>query len=100
MGQHVRLTRSGGLAGIEMVAAVDVDDLPGPAAARVRQALDKLQFDRPGHGRPPAPGGPDRYQYDLEVTDGGRRSLTAHEPDVGPELQAVIDALLPLARPQ
>jgi hypothetical protein len=101
MGQHIRLTQSGGLAGIEMVAAVDLDDLPAPAATRVRKALDGLDFDRPATGpSAPGPGGPDRFQYDLEVHDGTRRSLTAHEPDVAPELQTVIDVLLPLARPQ
>jgi hypothetical protein len=99
MGQHVRLTQSGGLAGLQMVAAVDVDDLPAPAAARVREAVDGLSFERPTGGGPP-PGGPDRFQYDLEVTDGHRRSLTAHEPDLPPGLQTVIDVLLPLAEPQ
>jgi hypothetical protein len=82
-----------------MVAAVDVDDLPGPDAARLREALGKLDFARPARGQA-GPGGPDRYQYDLVVTDGKRRSLTAHEPDLSPELQSVIDVLLPLAKPE
>jgi hypothetical protein len=84
-----------------MVADVDVDDLPAGDAARVRQALGGLDFGRPKKaGRAAGPAGADRFQYDLEVTDGGRRSLTAHEPDLGPELQTVVDVLLPLARPQ
>jgi hypothetical protein len=99
MGARLRLTRSGGLAGIDMVADVDVDDLPPADASRLQEALAGLDFDRrPGAGDRP-PGGPDRYQYDLEMTDGRRRHLTAHEPDVAPALQAVIDVLLPLARP-
>lgn len=100
MGAHLRLTRSGGLAGLDMVAAVDVDDLPAAAAARVRDALAGLDFDRAAAGGPRPPGGPDRYQYDLEVNDGRPRRLTAHEPDVPPDLQAVIDVLLPLAQPE
>lgn len=83
-----------------MVADVDVDDLPAGDAARVRQALDGLDFNRSKKGGRTVPAGADRYQYDLEVTDGGHRSLTAHEPDLGPELQTVVDVLLPLAHPQ
>jgi hypothetical protein len=97
---HVRLTQSGGFGGLEMVAAVDLDDLPEADAARVREAVARLDFPPAGAKRSGPPGGPDRFQYDLEVTDGGRRSLTAHEPDVSPDLQAVIDVLLPLAKPQ
>ena len=86
-----------------MVAATDVDDLPPAAAARLRKALAGLDFDGTAGagksgGRPP--GGADRYQYDLEVTDGGRRTLTAHEPDLTPQLQEVLDVLLPLAHPE
>jgi len=83
-----------------MVAVVDIDDLPADDAARVRQALSTLSFRRARGRRAHPPGGPDRFQYDLEVTDGRRRSLTAHEPDIPPELQSVIDVLLPLARPE
>lgn len=100
MPPHVRLTQSGGFGGLEMVATVDVDDLPASDAARVRQALARLDLHPPKAKRSGPPGGPDRFQYDLEVTDGDRRTVTAHEPDVGPDLQAVIDVLLPLAQPQ
>ncbi len=100
MAPRVRLTQSGGFGGLEMVATVDVDDLPAADAARVRQALAKVDFEPPKAKRSGPPGGPDRFQYDLEVTDGKRRTLTAHEPDVSSELQEVIDVLLPLARPQ
>jgi hypothetical protein len=96
---HVRLTQSGGVAGISMVAETDVDELPAPAAARVRTALAGLDFTPGRHARS-GPGAPDRFQYDLEVTDRGRRALTAHEPDLTPELQAIVDVLLPLAHPE
>lgn len=106
MGTHVRLTRSGGLAGIDMVASVDVDSLPADEASRLRDALAGIDFDRhaAGAGGAAGPGGPpmgaDRYQYDLEVDDGGKRALTAHEPDLSPPLKTVIDILLPRAQPQ
>lgn len=100
MGTHVRLTRSGGLAGIEMVASTDVDALPADEASRLRDALAGIDFDRRAGGAGGPPMGADRYQYDLEVEDGGRRALTAHEPDLSPALKAVIDVLMPRAEPQ
>lgn len=99
MGTRVTLTRSGGLAGLSMVASVDVEELPDPARARVRAALGELDFDAPP--APPAePHGADTYQYDVVVTNGGRRSLTAHDPVRSPGLRALLDVLLPLARPE
>lgn len=108
MGTRVRLTRSGGLAGLSMVATVDLDDLPEETAAQVRAALRKVDFDIPAgrrRGAPaPAPafgaGAADTFQYDLEVIGRERRSLTVHEPLPNPQLQTVVDALLPLAKPE
>jgi hypothetical protein len=100
MGTRVQLTRSGGFAGLSMVASVDLDDVPVETAAAVRAALEQVDFDPP---RVRSAGGrrmPDAYQYDLEVIDEGRRSLTAHEPLADPGLQALSEVLLPLARPE
>ena len=95
----MRLTRSGGLAGISLVASVDVDELPPADAEKLRAALDAVDFDAPP--APPARrGGADTFQYDLVVTDDGTRSLTAHDPFVGPGVRAVLDVLLPLAHPE
>ncbi|HEX2046738.1 MAG TPA: protealysin inhibitor emfourin [Acidimicrobiales bacterium] len=96
MGTRVKLTRSGGLAGISMVASVDVDELPPATAEQVRSALQEVDFDTPF----PPGGAPDGFQYDLEVTDDSTRSLTAHDPFVGPGLRALLDVLLPLAEPE
>ncbi len=96
MGTRVKLTRSGGLAGISMVASVDLDELPQATAAQVRAALQEVDFEAPF---PPSPA-PDGFQYDLEVTDDTTRSLTAHDPFVGPGLRALLDVLLPLAEPE
>ena len=100
MGTQVRLTRSGGLAGISMVAEVDLDELPEATASEVRAALAELDFDAP-----PAPptarrGAADTFQYDLVVTDEETRSVTAHDPFVGPGMRSLLDVLLPLAEPQ
>lgn len=102
MGAHVRLIRSGGIAGLDMVASVDVDDLPAETAAPLRSALAGLEAEAKAHTGPilPAPGA-DRYQYDLAVTDGAKRwSVTAHEEGLTPAVRAVVDLLLPFANPR
>jgi hypothetical protein len=109
VGTRVRLTRSGGLAGLSMVASVDLDDLPAATAKKVRTALAEVDFDpapapRKAGRRAPAPrawpGAADTYQYDLEVIDGKKRSITLHDPVSSPEVKALLDVLLPLAEPE
>src|SRR5438270_11997199 len=100
MGTNVRLTRSGGFAGLSMVANVDLAELPHPAAAEVRAALDGVDFERLGKARPTRSGMPDGFQYDLEVDDGRRRSLTVHEPLSDPGLQTLVNVLPPMAQPE
>lgn len=109
MGTRVRLTRSGGLAGFSMVASVDLDDLPAATARKVRAALAGMDFEpapapRRARRRPaPAPAPfpfPDAFQYDLEVNDGKKRSITLRDPVSSPEMQTLLDVLLPLAEPE
>ena len=99
MGTRVRLTRSGGLAGLSMVAAVDLDDLPSATAKKVRAALAGVDFTPQRRRAAPAPF-PDGFQYDLEVEDGKKRSITVYEPVTSPELQTLLGVLLPLAQPE
>jgi hypothetical protein len=102
MGTKVRLMRSGGFAGLSLVADVDLDDIPEDTAAAVREALGKVDFDPPrtrGH-QVSMRGAADTYQYDLVVTDAKKRSVTAHEPLSDPGLRALSEVLLPLARPE
>lgn len=106
MGTHVRLTRSGGLAGISMVADVDLDELPDRTAEQVRAALAGVDFRSPPRRRrargalPPPPGPPDAYQYDLVVKDRTTRSVTARDPLLSPGMRALLDVLMPLAKPE
>jgi hypothetical protein len=92
-----------------MVASVDLDDLPPATARNVRSALADVDFDSASAPRrrrraAPAPqawpGAADTYQYDLEVDDGQKRSITVHDPVASPELQTLLDVLLPLAEPE
>src|SRR5215213_9302555 len=105
LGTKVKLTRSGGFGGLSMVADVDLDDLPMKAATQVRSALANVNFEPAPASPAPAPGGfgmgaADMYQYDLVVTEGDTRALTAHEPLADPALQSLLDVLLPLAQPE
>ena len=102
MGTRVRLTRSGGLAGLSMVASVDLDDLPPAKAKKVRAALGDVEFTPPKRrsSRAAPTGFPDGYQYDIEVDDGKKRSLTVRDPVASREVQRLLDVLLPLAEPE
>ena len=84
-----------------MVASVDLDELPEETAEEIRAALAEIDFDAPkGRARAGRRGMPDAYQYDLEVTNRERRSLTAHDPFLSAGLRALVDVLLPLAEPE
>ena len=97
---HLLLVQSGGLAGLTLVAELDVDDLPPDTAAAVRRALDGVDLPALA-GRPaPSPQGADRFCYELTVdARGERHHLQLQEPDVPAELRPLLDALLPRARP-
>lgn len=100
MGTRVRLTRSGGLAGLSMVASVDLDDLPAAKARKVRSALEGMDFEPPRRRRSAAALIPDGFRYDLVVDDGKKRSVTLRDPVASPELQALLEVLMPLAVPE
>lgn len=97
---HLLLVQSGGLAGLTLVAELDVDDLPAPTAAEVRRSLDRLDLPALADRPLAAPKGADRFCYELTVeTKGERHCLQLQEPDVPAELRPLLEALLPLARP-
>lgn len=100
MGTQVQFTQSGGLAGLEMAASVDLDDLPPDQADRIRQALAGADLPALAGVAPVPPQGADGFQYDIAVTEGGRTcAVTVQEPAVPPSVQPLIDALRPLAQP-
>ena len=98
---HLQLVQNGGLAGLTLVAEVDVDDLPAEAASVVRRALDTVDLPALAASPPPPPLGPDRFSYELTVdAAGGQRSVKLQEPEVPPELRPLLATLLPLAKPR
>ncbi len=85
---HVRVVRRGGIAGIVLRGEVESADLP--SAAEADQLLRALPF-----GRRPGPGRPDRFQYEITVTEEGR-SRTTHvgEAELPEGLRPVVAAAL------
>lgn len=98
----VRLTRSGGVAGLTLVASVTLDDLPAATLTEVSTALRGLsQPARRASSVRPA-GATDRFQYDLvvEEPDGSRQCFSAREGEVTAEMQTLLEVLLPMAAPE
>jgi hypothetical protein len=93
---QVRLVRSGGLAGLEMVATVDSADLPGDQQGVVTSLLTE-DLRSPGVSRP---GGADQFSYQLEIQQGDR-TVRRHwkEPEVHETVWPLLAALMRQAKP-
>jgi hypothetical protein len=92
---RIDLVRSGGFAGISQRASVDTGKLPPEEAARVAKLVRAVDFDALAGVATGPPRAPDRFQYDLDVQQGGRHHhLTLGERSVPPELRALIDHLM------
>jgi hypothetical protein len=97
---ELSLRRTGGLAGLAMVASLNTQDLDAEEAGRILHALDRVDLDhvqdRPGA----APGAADMFQYELQVRGpGGTRTSRFSERQMPAELAAVIRALMRRAQP-
>jgi hypothetical protein len=92
----VTLVRSGGIAGLKMVATVDSADLPADQRGVVSTLLSQ---DLRGSGASP-PGGADQFSYQLEIQQGDR---TVHrswaEPEVHETVRPLLATLTRQARP-
>jgi hypothetical protein len=92
---RIDLVRSGGFAGISRRASVDTDELPPAEAARVAELVKAVDFDALGTMATGPPRRPDRFQYDLDLRQGGRHHhLTLGEGDAPPELRALMDHVM------
>ena len=98
-GLHIDFERSGGFAGLSLKASVDADNLPLDQAGELDALLRAADFFSLPE-RPAQPGsGADRFQYDITVTQGGRRhSVSIGESGLPPALRPLIDRLTDLAR--
>ncbi len=86
---HIQVVRRGGIAGVTLRGEADSAELAG-AAGDADELLRSLP-SRP----PPPPGRPDRFRYEITVTD-GERSQTAHfnEDELPEGLRPVVKAAL------
>jgi hypothetical protein len=92
-GQTVRLVRSGGFAGLKMTASTDVDALPVDAQAVIA--------DAPPAARARAAQGADRFQYELTIPTGPRRTRTYRfaEGSMPDGLEPLVTALAEQLKP-
>ncbi len=100
--EHAQLSlrRTGGLAGLPMVAALDTRELDTEEAERISSALDRIDLARVGGGPPAAPGAADTLHYDLEVRRGDQtHTVSFSERQMPDELAPVVRALMHRAEP-
>jgi len=93
---HLKLVRSGGFAGLDMVATVDTDDLPAEQQDLVAKLLT-ADLQGPGMSRS---GVADQFSYQLEIHH-GERTVSRHweEPAVPETVRPLLAALTRQAKP-
>lgn len=102
---RIRVTRSGGFAGIATHGEVDTSTLPTDQANEVAELLSRVDMAAlrasstahpPGQGR-----GADRFQYDITVQQGDQHySMSLPESAVPPELKPLLTRVLRGAQPE
>jgi hypothetical protein len=92
----VKMVRSGGIAGLNMVATVDAGDLPSDQQEVVSKLLTE---DLRGNGAN-RPGGADQFSYQLEIHQGDRTVRRRwQEPEVHESVRPLLAALTRQAKP-
>ncbi len=85
---HVRVVRRGGIAGVVVRGEVDSSELDDADTAE--RLLHALPF-----GRQPPPGQPDRFRYEITVTEGSQtRSAQIGEAELPDGLRPLVEAAL------
>jgi hypothetical protein len=98
---RLRLTRTGGFAGIATEATLDTAELDSAEAAPILAALDAVDLHALAALPPSPPGPPDRFRYVLDVERGeAAHRVALAEGDVPPPLRPVLAALSARARPR
>ncbi len=85
MTRRLRVTRSGGFAGLRRERDVDIDD-GTPATEGLRALLDSGRLRTAGAGQP------DRFVY--RITDDADLDVTVQEEDLSDDDRAVLDDAL------
>lgn len=93
---QVKLVRSGGFAGLDLVATVDSVDLPADQQDVVSKLLTE-DLRGPGVSRP---GGADQFSYELEIQHGDRTVRRQwKEPEVHETVRPLLATLTRQAKP-
>jgi hypothetical protein len=94
---HINYRRSGGLAGIDMVARVELRELP----AEVAQVVTTLITDPPAGADQPGRGGvPDGFSHELTIEDGDRTyNYQWQDPLIPDFVRPLLTALGPYLHP-
>jgi hypothetical protein len=93
---EIAFQRSGGVAGLTMGCEVDTEKLPPAEARELEELVEKLEASGAGSG---GPAQPDRFQYELTVTRGGKaRSFQLAEQALTPEGRELVKRLTERAR--
>jgi hypothetical protein len=92
---RVYVTRRGGLAGVALHAALDTAQLSAVEATRAEAALRDLPWGRlPAAPGGPAPGGADRFRYEVRTAEGGhQRHVELGETEIPDALRPLIELL-------
>jgi len=97
-GLQIELQRTGGFAGLSLGIKVAAAELP-PDEARELEVLVASVEKSCVASDSPAPGAPDRFQYELTITRGGEsRRFQLAEQDLTPEARELVNLLLERAR--
>jgi hypothetical protein len=96
---RIELTRSGGVAALELTTAVDSVELPDPDARQLATLVGEIDLVDLAARSPLRGRGADRFQYDLVVSDeGARHEITVSEDTAPPEVRALTNWLMDRAK--
>jgi hypothetical protein len=96
-GLRIEFQRSGGFAGLTMGTKIDTAEFPPEEARTFERLVESLE--KSGVGDSPPPGKPDRFQYDLTITRGGKsRRFQLAEQELTPEARELVNLLVERAR--
>lgn len=94
---QITFERSGGFAGMVMATDVNTADLPSEDAKHLRTLVEAADFFR--LPTTIAAAQPDRFQYQITVTDGGKaHSISVDESAMPGTLRPLVDWLISATR--
>ena len=95
---RIEFVRSGGFAGMRLAATIDTQDLPAGQGATLEKMIAETGFfDLPEQIKPASPG-PDRFEYQVQVSSAAQKhSINVSESVMPERLRPLFDLLTSLA---